>query len=173
MKREAFFALFLTLVPRSLLRISHGNVCYALRRLDKRSSYPGNSVNDRNCEVGRETTVYAGVMFNLIILQQTKNCAWLFLWINMTSNLPTWFFSTSKNFPHTTIRIQFHHMRRENWCGAWRVLKIEEVMFPSTCLTILLSRCEDTNCTKRYLVKQPVQLLLRVEKDENKLCYEL
>ena len=46
-------------------------------------------------------------------------------------------------------------------------------MFPSTCLTILLSRCEDANCTKRYLVKQPLQLLLRVEKDEKKLCFEL
>ena len=49
-----------------------------------------------------------------------------------------------------------------------------EVMFPSTCLTILLSRCEDTNCTWRYLVKQPVQVLQRVEKKrkKNKLCFE-
>ena len=38
-------------------------------------------------------------------------------------------------------------------------------MFSSTCLTILLSRSEDTNCTGRYLVKQPVQVLLRVEKN--------
>ena len=37
-------------------------------------------------------------------------------------------------------------------------------MFPSTCLTILLSRYENTNCTRHYLVKQPVQVLLRVEK---------
>ena len=83
------------------------NKTYKLRR----------SVNDLNCEVGRETTVYAGVIFNLIILQQTKNCAWLFLWINMTSNLPTWFFSTSKNF--RILESRFHYMRRWNsWCGA-------------------------------------------------------
>ena len=48
-----------------------------------------------------------------------------------------------------------------------------EVMFPSTCLTILLSRCKDTNCTRRYLVKQPVQVLQRVEKNENKSCFKL
>ena len=41
-------------------------------------------------------------------------------------------------------------------------------MFPSTCLTILLSRCEDTNCTRRYLVEQPVQVLQRVEKKKGK-----
>ena len=47
-------------------------------------------------------------------------------------------------------------------------------MFPSTCLTILLSRCEDTNCTRRYLVKQPVQVLQRVEKKkEKKISYAL
>ena len=44
-------------------------------------------------------------------------------------------------------------------------------MFPSTCLTILLSRCEFTNCTKRYL-KQPVQVLLRVAK-KMKISYAL
>ena len=48
-------------------------------------------------------------------------------------------------------------------------------MFPSTCLTILLSRCEDTNCTRRYLVEQPVQVLQRVEKKkkEKKKSYAL
>ena len=45
-------------------------------------------------------------------------------------------------------------------------------MFPSTCPTILLTRCEDRNCTKLYLVKQPVQLLLRVEK-RMKISYAL
>ena len=45
-------------------------------------------------------------------------------------------------------------------------------MFSSTCPTILLSRCEDRNCTKLYLVKQPAQLLLRVEK-RMKISYAL
>ena len=70
------------------------------------------SVNGLNCEVRGETTVFAGAIFKLIILQQTKTVP-LFLWINLTLNLPTWFFSTSKNFPDTRIRIQFHHMREK------------------------------------------------------------
>ena len=45
-------------------------------------------------------------------------------------------------------------------------------MFPSTGLTILLSRCEDTICTRRYLVKQPVQVLQRVE-NKIKISYAL
>lgn len=47
----------------------------------------------------------------------------------------------------------YHYMGREM-----------EVMFPSTCLALLLSRCEDTDCTRRYLVKRHVQVLVRAEK---------
>ena len=37
-------------------------------------------------------------------------------------------------------------------------------MFPSTCLSILLSSCEDKNCTRRYLIKSPKKVLQRAEK---------
>ena len=41
---------------------------------------------------------------------------------------------------------------------------IGNVSFYLTHNNTLLSRCEDTQCTRRYLVKQPVQVLQQVEK---------
>ena len=41
-----------------------------------------------------------------------KNCTWLFLWINLKLNLPTWFFSTGKIFPDSGIWIPLHEERK-------------------------------------------------------------
>ena len=151
MKREAIFPAVFD--PRSSFFAPNIARKRLLCRLDKRSNYPGNStgkkqniqakirksVNGLNCEVRGEMTVSAGVIFQLIILQQTKT-------------VPYYSYDKPDIKLANRIVLQnqkcfcipesgFHCMSRENsWCGTYRVLKNQEFLTRPNALVVLSSK---------------------------------
>ena len=123
------------------------------------------SVNGLNCEVRGEMTVSAGVIFQLIILQQTKT-------------VPYYSYDKPDIKLANRIVLQnqkcfcipesgFHCMSRENsWCGTYRVLKNQEFLTRPNALVVLSSKmarqyyCRKTKAVKhrKRHISPPLQL---------------